>query len=317
MRHRVAKPALFFPFFFLWVASLASRRKCSMHPMLNTAVKAARRAGAIINRASLDLDLVQVTKKRHNDFVTEVDKAAEAAIIEILLGAYPDHAILAEESGLSAGKGGAKIVPLEAENLWIIDPLDGTTNFIHGFPQYCVSIALSQRGQVTQAVIYDPNRNDLFTASRGRGAFLNDRRIRVGKRVRMAESLIGTGFPFRDLDTLDQYAKMFRVMVEQSAGLRRPGAAALDLAYLAAGRLDGFFEIGLKPWDIAAGALLVTEAGGLMGDFEGNADYLYQGDVLAGNPKIFAQLVQHLAPLRVRTNREQAVEQANESSPQS
>ncbi len=278
-----------------------------MHPMLNTAVKAARRAGAIINRASLDLDLVKVTKKRHNDFVTEVDKAAEAAIIEILLGAYPDHAILAEESGLSEGKGGAKIVPLEAENLWIIDPLDGTTNFIHGFPQYCVSVALSQRGQITQAVIYDPNRNDLFTASRGRGAFLNDRRIRVGKRVRMAESLIGTGFPFRDLDTLDQYSKMFRVMVEQSAGLRRPGAAALDLAYLAAGRLDGFFEIGLKPWDIAAGALLVTEAGGLMGDFEGNADYLYQGDVLAGNPKIFAQLVQHLAPLRIRTNREQAV----------
>ena len=287
-----------------------------MHPMLNTAVKAARRAGAIINRASLDLDLVTVTKKRHNDFVTEVDRAAEAAIIEILLGAYPDHAILAEESGLSEGKGGAKIVPLEAENLWIIDPLDGTTNFIHGFPQYCVSIALSQRGQVTQAVIYDPNRNDLFTASRGRGAFLNDRRIRVGKRVRMAESLIGTGFPFRDLDTMDQYLKMFRVMVEQSAGLRRPGAAALDLAYLAAGRLDGFFEIGLKPWDIAAGALLVTEAGGLMGDFEGNADYLYQGDVLAGNPKIFAQLVQHLAPLRIRTTREQAVEDASNGTEQ-
>jgi myo-inositol-1(or 4)-monophosphatase len=271
-----------------------------MHPMLNTAVKAARRAGSIINRASLDLDLVKVTKKHHNDFVTEVDKASEAAIIEALLTAYPDHAILAEESGLSTTKGKAKIVPVEAENIWIIDPLDGTTNFIHGFPQYCVSIALSQRGQITQGVIYDPTRNDLFTASRGRGAFLNDRRIRVSSRFKMNECLIGTGFPFRELDTLDQYTKMFRIVVEHSAGLRRPGAAALDLAYLAAGRLDGFFEIGLKPWDIAAGALMVTEAGGLIGDFEGNSDYLYQGDVLAGNPKIFGQLVQHLAPHRVR-----------------
>jgi myo-inositol-1(or 4)-monophosphatase len=271
-----------------------------MHPMLNTAVKAARRAGSIINRASLDLDLVKVTKKGHHDFVTEVDKAAEAAIIEALLTAYPDHSILAEESGLSSGKGKSNVVPVEAENIWIIDPLDGTTNFIHGFPQYCVSIALSQRGQITQGVIYDPTRNDLFTASRGRGAFLNDRRIRVSSRVKMSECLIGTGFPFRDLDTLDQYTKMFRVMVEHSAGLRRPGSAALDLAYLAAGRLDGFFEIGLKPWDMAAGALMVTEAGGLIGDFEGNSDYLYQGDVLAGSPKIFGQLVQYLSPHRMR-----------------
>jgi myo-inositol-1(or 4)-monophosphatase len=283
-----------------------------MHPMLNTAVKAARRAGSIINRASLDLDLVKVTKKHHNDFVTEVDKAAEASIIETLLGAYPDHAILAEESGLSEAKGGGKIDPATAENVWIIDPLDGTTNFIHGFPQYCVSIALANRGQVSQAVIYDPTRNDLFTASKGRGAFLNDRRIRVGKRTRMAEALVGTGFPFRDLDTLDQYTKMFRVMVEHTAGLRRPGAAALDLAYLAAGRLDGFFEIGLKPWDIAAGSLLVTEAGGLVGNFEGNADYLYQGDVLAGNPKIFSQMVQLLSPLRVRPGKEASATPAAE-----
>ena len=268
--------------------------------MLNTAVKAARRAGAIINRASLDLDLVKVTKKGHHDFVTEVDQAAEAAIIDALLTAYPDHSILAEESGLSNGKGKSEIVPVEAENIWIIDPLDGTTNFIHGFPQYCVSIALSQRGQITQGVIYDPTRNDLFTASRGRGAFLNDRRMRVSSRIKMGECLIGTGFPFRELDTLDQYTKMFRLMVEQCAGLRRPGSAALDLAYLAAGRLDGFFEIGLKPWDMAAGALMITESGGLIGDFEGNSDYLYQGDVLAGNPKIFGQLVQHLSQHRVR-----------------
>jgi myo-inositol-1(or 4)-monophosphatase len=270
-----------------------------MHPMLNTAIKAARRAAAIINRASLDLDLIQVTKKRHNDFVTEVDRAAEAAAIEMLMTAYPDHSILAEESGLTHGKkrpAGAGDAP--PDNLWIIDPLDGTTNFIHGFPQYCVSIALAQRGVITQAVVYDPTRNDLFTASRGRGAFLNDRRIRVSSRTKLAECLIGTGFPFRDLEMLDEYIAMFRLMTQQTAGLRRPGAAALDLAYVAAGRLDGFFEIGLAPWDVAAGSLLVTEAGGLMGDFQGDPGYLESGDVLAGAPKIFAQLVQQLGPLR-------------------
>ena len=265
-----------------------------MHPMLNTAVKAARRAGAIINRASLDLDLVKVSKKQHNDFVTEVDKAAEAAIIETLLTAYPDHAILAEESGYAGAKSGAASAPHKAENLWIIDPLDGTTNFIHGLPSYCTSIALSQRGQITQAVIYDPTRNDLFTASKGRGAYLNDRRLRVSKKVRLSDALLGTGFPFRDTSTLEKYLAMFRSMTEESAGVRRLGAAALDLAYVAAGRFDGFFELDLKPWDIAAGALLITEAGGLVGDFEGNPDYLYRGDVLAGNLKVFGQLVQTL-----------------------
>ena len=293
-----------------------------MHPMLNTAIKAARRAGAIINRASLDLDLVKVTKKEHNDFVTEVDHSAENAIIEVLLTAYPEHRILAEESGRTGppsrvGRPSAKgtrraaknpsgrrdeparddAADTQAEHLWIIDPLDGTTNFIHGFPQYCVSIALAQRGQVTQAVIYDPTRNDLFTATKGRGAFLNDRRLRVTKRFRMAEALLGTGFPFRDLTTLDRYLTMFRTMTPQCAGIRRPGSAALDLAYVAAGRLDGFFEIGLSPWDIAAGSLLVTESGGLVGDFQGDADYLFTGDVLAANPKIFAQLVGTLGGL--------------------
>lgn len=263
-----------------------------LHPMLNIAVKAARRAASVINRASLDLDLIQVTSKQHKDFVTEVDKAAEAIIIETLLTAYPDHAILAEESGRS----GAEPRPGETEPdfLWIIDPLDGTTNFIHGFPQYCVSIALAHKGQITQAVIYDPTRNDLFTATRGRGAFLNERRIRVSKRALMEEALLGTGFPYRDLATLDNYLRMFRLMTEQSAGLRRPGSAALDLAYVAAGRLDGFFEIGLAPWDIAAGSLMVTEAGGLIGDFQGNSEYLYQGDVLAGTPRIFGHMVQAL-----------------------
>jgi len=273
-----------------------------MHPMLNTAVKAARRAGSIINRASLDLDLVKVSKKQHNDFVTEVDKSAEAAIIDVLLSAYPDHAILAEESGQTPARGTSAIDPATAENLWIIDPLDGTTNFIHGFPQYCVSIALSQRGQLSQAVIYDPTRNDLFTASRGRGAFLNDRRIRVSKRIRLAESLIGTGFPFRELDGLEHYLALFRAITLNSAGLRRPGAAALDLAYVAAGRLDGFFEIGLKPWDIAAGVLLITEAGGLVGNLQGDAWDLFAGDVLAANPKIFGQMVQLFAPLNTRSS---------------
>ncbi len=261
-----------------------------MHPMLNTAVKAARRGAAIINRASFDLDRVKVTEKNPNDFVTEVDQAAEQAIIEVLKTAYPDHAILAEESGASAN------LHDDNENVWIIDPLDGTTNFIHGFPQYCVSIALQQRGQITQAVVYDPTRNDLFTATKGAGAYLNEKRIRVTKRDKIADALIGTGFPFRATDDIDQYLKMFKIMSQSCAGLRRPGSAALDLAYVAAGRLDGFFEKGLKPWDLAAGSLLITESGGIVGTFEGESDYLYKGDILAGTPKVFAQMVSLLSP---------------------
>ncbi len=261
-----------------------------MHPMLNTAVKAARRAAAIINRASFDIEQLRVTEKNHNDFVTEVDRAAEQAIIEVLKTAYPDHAILAEESGPSAN------LHDENENVWIIDPLDGTTNFIHGFPQYCVSIALQQRGQITQAVVYDPTRNDLFTATKGAGAYLNEKRIRVAKRDKLADALIGTGFPYSNFEKLDEYLKMFRIMTQKSAGLRRPGAAALDLAYVAAGRLDGFFEKGLKPWDIAAGSLLITESGGIVGTFEGESNYLDQGDIIAASPKIFAQMVNHLSP---------------------
>jgi myo-inositol-1(or 4)-monophosphatase len=258
-----------------------------MHPMLNTAVKAARRAGQIINRASLDVDLLQVTQKQHNDFVTEVDKASEAAIIETLTVAYPDHGILAEESGETVRN---------SDYLWIIDPLDGTTNFIHGFPQYCVSIALAHRGIVTQAVVYDPTRNDLFTASRGRGAFLNDRRVRVSRRDRLADGLIGTGFPFRDKSGLDDYVKLFAQMTQACAGLRRPGAAALDLAYVAAGRYDGFFEQGINAWDVAAGSLLVIEAGGLVGNYTGDSDFLYRNEIVAGNPKQYAQMVQILKP---------------------
>ena len=261
----------------------------ALQPMLNTAIKAARAAGALINRASLDIDRVTVTAKSHNDFVTEVDQAAEAAIIETLLAAYPGHGILAEESGRAHG---AK----DSEYLWIIDPLDGTTNFIHGFPVYAVSIALAHRGQIQQAVVYDPARNDLFYASKGRGAFLNDKRLRVSKRTRLLESLVGTGFPFRKGDNFKRYLKMFEEVMQHCAGLRRPGAAALDLCYVAAGWYDGFFETGLNPWDIAAGSLIITEAGGLIGNFTGEADYLYQREIVAGNPRIFGQLVNLLAP---------------------
>lgn len=255
-----------------------------MHPMLNIAVKAARRAGNVINRASMDIDAVKVSKKQHNDFVTEVDQAAEQEIITILQQAYPDHAILAEESGETG----------DSEFQWIIDPLDGTTNFIHGLPYYCVSIALAHRGIVTQAVVYDPTRNDLFTASRGRGAFLNERRIRVSRRDRLADGLIGTGFPFRDQQGVENYLKMFGTMTEHCAGIRRPGAAALDLANVAAGRMDGFFEQGLNAWDVAAGSLIVSEAGGLVGNYTGESDFLHQGEIIAANPKIYAQMVKLL-----------------------
>src|SRR5437762_7922063 len=245
-----------------------------MHPMLTTAVKAARRAGSVINRGARDLDLLTVTTKGPKDFVSEVDHAAEAAIVETLHATYPDHAILAEE-------GTAKGANAAAEHVWIIDPLDGTTNFLHGFPQYCVSIALQHKGQITQAVIYDPVRNDLFTATRGRGAFLNDRRIRVSRRQHLRDCLIGTGFPFRDGTFLDTYLQMMRTMITHTAGLRRPGAAALDLAYVAAGSYDGFFEVGLNPWDVAAGSLLILEAGGLIGDLAGEGDYLHGGQGIA------------------------------------
>ncbi|TMH05753.1 MAG: inositol monophosphatase [Betaproteobacteria bacterium] len=260
-----------------------------MHPMLSTAVKAARRAGSVINRGARDLDRLTITAKGPKDFVSEVDRAAEAAIVDVLHATYPDHAILAEE-------GTAKGANADAEYLWIIDPLDGTTNFLHGFPQYCVSIALQHKGQITQGVIYDPVRNDLFTATRGRGAFLNDHRMRVSRRQHLRDCLIGTGFPFRDGSDVDTYIRMMRAMMMETVGLRRPGSAALDLAYVAAGYYDGFWEIGLNAWDVAAGSLLILEAGGLVGDLLGDNAYLYGGQVIAANPKIFAQIIKVLAP---------------------
>lgn len=255
-----------------------------MHPMINTAVKAARRAGNLINRGALNLDRLAIEKKRPMDFVTEVDRASEQAIIDILHEAYPDHAILAEESGASADSG-------QAEFQWIIDPLDGTTNFIHGFPQYAVSIACRHRGQIQHGVIYDPVSNDLFTASRGKGAFLNDRRIRVSKATRLEEGLIGTGHPFGESKHITRYLRILREIMVRSPGVRRAGAAALDLAYVAAGRLDGFWEIGLKPWDMAAGALMVIEAGGLVSDWQGEENWLEGSDIVCGTPKLFAQLL--------------------------
>jgi len=231
---------------------------------------------------------VRISQKQVNDFVTEVDHASEQAIIETLLTAYPGHGILAEESGRTLG---AK----DSEFLWIIDPLDGTTNFIHGFPQYGVSIGIEHRGALAHAVVYDPARNELFTASKGRGAFLNDRRVRVSKCARLHDALVGTGFPFKEVSRLDLYTKQLARFMQTAAGVRRAGAASLDLAYVACGRLDAFWELGLAPWDMAAGALLIQEAGGLVGDLEGEAGFMESGDICAATPKIFTALLEGVA----------------------
>ena len=252
-----------------------------MHPTLNIAVKAARRAGSIITRASEDIGSLTINNKGFNDFVSEVDLASEKEIIRVLKTAYPDHAFLGEESGLTH----------QADNIWIIYPLDGTTNFLHGFPQYCISIALEQKGEITQAVIYDPNRNDLFTATKGQGAYLNQRRIRVSNKSKLKDSLLGTGFPFRDFQHLPVYLKIFEEVVRGTSGIRRPGAAALDLAYVAAGWFDGFFEINLSKWDIAAGGLLVTEAGGIVSDFSEKEGWIESGNIVATTPKIYEPLI--------------------------
>jgi myo-inositol-1(or 4)-monophosphatase len=253
--------------------------------MLNTAVKAARKAASIITRASHDIDKLTIQTKQQNDFVSEVDRAAEDAIISVLQEAYPTHGFIAEESGPRNA---------DAEFVWVIDPLDGTTNFLHGFPQYCVSIGLLHKGVPNQAVVFDPNRNELFTAGKGVGAYLNDRRIRVTKVDRLEDALMGTGFPYREIGGIDEYMRMFKNMTLGCSGIRRPGAAALDLAWVAAGRLDGFWEIGLSPWDMAAGALLVREAGGLVGDLNGEDKHLDSGRIVASNAKIFASILKTL-----------------------
>ena len=258
-----------------------------MHPMLNIAVRAARAAGTIIYRSMDKVDNLTITTKAANDFVSDVDRQAEQAIISTIQKAYPDHAIKAEENGELKGN---------PEFQWIIDPLDGTTNFLHGFPQFAVSIAFKQNGRLSQAVVFNPVNQELFTASRGEGAMLNDRRIRVSVQKGLDGALLGTGFPFKDQQHLDTYLNTFKALFPMTAGIRRPGSAALDLAYVAAGRLDGFWEIALNEWDMAAGALLVREAGGLVGDFAGGEDFLKTGNVVAGNPKVFKEILQHIKP---------------------
>ena len=257
-----------------------------MHPTLNIAVRAARNAGNIIVRAMEHIERLNITEKSENDFVTEVDKAAEKEIIRTIHNAYPSHAIMAEESGIQG----------ESDFQWIIDPLDGTTNYLHGFPQFAVSIALKNKQTIEQAVVYDPLRQELFTASRGRGAHLNDRRIRVTTRRNLDGALLGTGFPFKQQQDLDTYLATFKALFPMTAGIRRAGSAALDLAYVAAGRLDGFWELGLNPWDIAAGALLMEEAGGFISDFAGNQNFMESGNVVAGDPKIQKLMLELIQP---------------------
>ena len=257
-----------------------------MHPMLNIAIRAACSAGNIIVRNLDRVDRLTIRTKERNDFVSEVDRQAEDEIISILRRAYPQHGILAEESGAQAGD----------EYQWIIDPLDGTTNFLHGFPQFAVSIALRHKGRLEQAVVYDPLLQDLYTASRGAGAQLNERRIRVTRQASLEGALLGTGFPFKAQQHLDAYLDMFRALFPQTAGIRRAGSASLDLAYVASGRLDGFWELGLSIWDFAAGALIVQEAGGMVSDIRGGGQHLESGNVIVGGPRLHRELVAAIRP---------------------
>lgn len=254
--------------------------------MLNIAVRAARSAGDLILRSSDNVGQLKVDQKGRNDFASEVDRMAEREIISIIKTAYPEHSILAEESGEHKGN----------DFVWVIDPLDGTTNFLHGFPQYAVSIALKYKGKIEVGVVYDPLRDELFTAKRGGGAMLNNRRLRVTTQNSLKGALIGTGFPFKTQQHLDAYLGMFRAVTIDAAGIRRAGSAALDLAYLAAGRMDGFWEIGLMEWDMAAGVLLVKEAGGVITDFSFNDKYLESGNVIAASPKMHQLLYQLIEP---------------------
>ena len=263
-----------------------------MNPMLNMAIKAAYEAGDIIARSADRIDQLQIENKDKNDFVSEIDRSAEATIIGILQKAYPDHDFLGEESGQHKGKESASNTKYE----WIIDPLDGTTNFLYGVPHYAVSIALKKDGKLDQAVVYDPIKDELFYASRGGGAFLNKRRMRVSKRLSLSGALLTTGIPYREDQShlIDTYFQTMKAMMIDTAGVRRPGSAALDLAYVAAGRYDGFWEFGLHEWDIAGGCLLVQEAGGLIGDLHGGNTHLQTGDIVAASPKVFKDMIKRL-----------------------
>lgn len=259
-----------------------------MNPVLNTSVKAARRAGDMMLRAANNLPAVKIDSKAFNDFVSDIDRTAEEIIREILQEAYPQHKITAEEGGSSG--------PEKAEYEWIIDPLDGTTNYLHGHPQYAISMALLHKGVLQEALVYAPERNDLYLASRGEGALLNDRRIRVSSRIELNRCLIGTGFPVVDQSMMERYLNILRDFLAKTAGARREGAASLNLCAVACGRFDGFFEFNLKPWDIAAGALIVQEAGGIVTDMRGNEGWLESGNIVAAPPKVLAQMLQTIAP---------------------
>ena len=255
--------------------------------MLNIAVKAARRAGTVIMRHVDRLERLTVEVKGRADYASEVDRMAEAEIIQVLRYAYPEHAILAEETGAQEGN----------DFCWIIDPLDGTTNFLHGYPQFAVSIALRNKDRLEQAVVFDPYRNELFTASRGDGAYLNDRRIRVSRVHQLEYALLGTGFPFRSNTHLDVWIETLRTFITETSGIRRAGSAALDLAHVACGRFDGFWEFGLKPWDMAAGCLLIQEAGGIVSDLRNGTNYLDSGNLVTANPKIHQEMIAHIERL--------------------
>jgi len=258
-----------------------------MHALLNIGMRAARRAGDLIVRSLPRLDAIKIDTKGRNDFVTDVDRKAEAEIIATVRKSYPEHAFLGEESGRSG----------EGEFVWIIDPLDGTTNFLHGFPTFAVSIAVQQKNRLQHAIVYDPMRQEFFTASRGEGAQLEGKKIRVSAQKTLEGSLIGTGFPFRAGDQhVDHYLAILKLIMSVAAGVRRPGAASLDLAYVAAGRLDGFWEFGLSPWDTAAGVLLIQEAGGRVGTPTG-AEYTLGANIVAGNPKVYEALLAAIGPL--------------------
>ena len=258
----------------------------AMKPTTNIAVRAARQAGSILMRYFEHLDSLKVVEKNKNDYVTEVDRGAEQAIISTIRQAYPEHAILAEETGDHDGN----------DFQWVIDPLDGTTNYLHGFPQFSISIALKHRGVLESAVVYDPLKDELFTADKGNGAYLNERRIRINNQKTLSGALIGTGIPFRDRRFIDQYLGMLKDMTQDTAGIRRPGSAALDFAWLAAGRIDGFWELGLSQWDFAAGALLVKEAGGTVTDLNGGDKYLETGNVVASNVKLQSEMLSLIKP---------------------
>jgi len=252
-----------------------------MHALLNVAVMAARRAGSMLIKKMVNLSKLKIEEKGHNDYVSDADHAAEKAVIDCILKHYPDHAILAEESGQHG----------ESDTVWIVDPLDGTTNYLHGFPVFAVSIGVQVKGRMEHGVVYDPMRQELFTASRGQGAQVDGRRIRVSGQKQLERALVGTGFPYRRVDDeLGPYMDMLAKILKSTSGVRRPGAAALDLAYVAAGRLDAFWETGLKSWDLAAGSLIIREAGGMVSGLDGSENYLDTGHILTGTPKIYRDI---------------------------